>query len=70
MNELKDGLDNKFYRECSDFIKRVREFRHAKILDREQNKFYRLCQQNKMTTQTTDVAAQRVRKITHKMAVH
>ena len=42
-NDLKDDIDNELYKECSDFIKRVRESRHTKILDRQKNKFNRLC---------------------------
>ena len=47
MNELKEGLDDEFYKECSDFIKRVRESKYTKILDRQKNKFNRSCQHNK-----------------------
>ena len=35
MNELKDGIDHETYKECKDFIKRVRESGHIKILDRQ-----------------------------------
>ena len=47
MNELKDGIGDEIYKECSDSIKRVRESRHTKILDRQINKLSRLCQQTR-----------------------
>ena len=47
MNEFKDRLDVQLYKECGEFIKRVKESIHEKILDRQKSKFNRLCQQNK-----------------------
>ena len=47
MNELKDGIANEIDKEYNDFIKRVKESRHAKTLDRQRSKFNRLCQQPK-----------------------
>ena len=44
MYDLKEVINEKIYKECTDFIKRVRESTHTKILERQRNKFDRLSQ--------------------------
>ena len=60
MNELKDQINEELYEKCSEFIKNVREFRLAKTLKRQLNKFNRLCHQTRVATQTTQMATQRI----------
>ena len=42
MNNLEKVLDSHIYKECSDFILRVKEFTHRKTMERQTIKFERL----------------------------
>ena len=39
MNELKGQINNYYFKGCSEFISRVREWRHQTILERHLRKF-------------------------------
>ena len=47
INDLKEGIYEEIYKECTDFEKRVRKSKHAKNLERQRNTFERLCQQTR-----------------------
>ena len=46
INQLKSRIDREAMEECNKFIKVKREARHLKTLERQKNKFERLCQRN------------------------
>ena len=47
MNGLKGQINDYYFKECSEFIRKVRECRHQTILERHLRKFDQLCQQTK-----------------------
>ena len=47
MNQLKGQINDFYFKECTEFISRVRECRHQTILGRHLRKFEWLCQQTR-----------------------
>ena len=59
IEHLENTLDRESMEECTQFIKKKRESRHFKTLERQKSKFERLCQKNRkreVATQTCKMA--------------